>query len=102
MPGAKTVLDATRHLGCVGQRDVLSSHWSWFYMEACGSLHPCPRGEIPPVQSLILGMWVPAPGTELSWEPGGNSHWGKAAGPVTHGTALEGLRLGNLGAVIFL
>lgn len=45
-------------------------------------------------------MWAPAPGTELSWELGGSSHKGKAAAPVAHGTALEGLKLGNVAAVI--
>lgn len=69
-------------------------------MGACGSSHPCPTREIPPVQSLRLAMWAPAPGTELSGELGGSSRKGKAAAPVAHGTALQSLKSGSLGAVI--
>ena len=46
-----------------------------------------PCREIPPHCSLALGWSAP------SWELGGDSHKGKAAGLMAPGTALEGLKL---------
>ena len=65
-----------------------SSHCRTAGLGGGGVLTPSlPCREIPPHCSLALGWSAP------SWELGGDSHKGKAAGLMAPGTALEGLKL---------